>query len=201
MSFFSPTPKAIEALKSCGAEVEEVALGWTSTTLTAASNYLGHIFGNMIGQYLPKHREDMTNYARSFAEFGRRTTADDLLASMEVLNEMYATLWPLLEKYNVFVCPTMAVPAMRADYDPGIENCQINGKTVHPIWGWTMTYPFNMMSRCPVMSVPSGKASNGVPTGLQIVGRTFDDVSVFRAAKAFEETQSGYGDAGHRPGI
>lgn len=48
--------------------------------------------------------------------------------------------------------------------------------------GWVMTYPFNIMSRCPVMSVPSHHAANGVPTGLQIVGRTYDDVSVFRAA-------------------
>ena len=49
-----------------------------------------------------------------------------------------------------------------------------------------MTYPFNMLSRCPVMSLPSGFASNGVPTGIQIVGRTFDDVSVFRTAAAYE---------------
>ena len=36
-----------------------------------------------------------------------------------------------------------------------------------------MTYPFNMLSRCPVLSVPSGHAENGVPTGIQIVGKTY----------------------------
>ena len=51
----------------------------------------------------------------------------------------------------------------------------INGVKVAPMIGWVMTYPFNIMSRCPVMSVPSGHAANGVPTGLQIVGRTYDD--------------------------
>ena len=183
------TRSALQAFRDTGAVVEEVDLGWSTTTLTAASNYLGHIFGNMVAAYLPRHREDMTNYARSFAEFGRKTTAADLLSSMEVLNEMYATLGPLLERYDVFVCPTMAVPAMAADYDPSIDRCEINGKSVHPVWGWTMTYPFNMMSRCPVMSVPSGRAANGVPTGLQIVGRTFDDVSVFRAAAALERAK------------
>jgi small subunit ribosomal protein S28e len=35
-----------------------------------------------------------------------------------------------------------------------------------------MTLPFNLFSRCPVISVPSGLAANGVPTGVQIVGRT-----------------------------
>jgi Asp-tRNA(Asn)/Glu-tRNA(Gln) amidotransferase A subunit family amidase len=37
-----------------------------------------------------------------------------------------------------------------------------------------------------VLSLPSGFASNGVPTGIQIVGRSYEDASVFRAATAFE---------------
>ena len=49
-----------------------------------------------------------------------------------------------------------------------------------------MTMAFNIASRCPVMSVPSGLSRDGVPTGLQIAGRTYDDVSVFNAAAAFE---------------
>jgi aspartyl-tRNA(Asn)/glutamyl-tRNA(Gln) amidotransferase subunit A len=54
---------------------------------------------------------------------------------------------------------------------------------------WILTYPFNMMSQCPVASIPSGMSSLGIPTGLQIVGRTFDDLSVFRAAAAFEDAR------------
>jgi len=53
-----------------------------------------------------------------------------------------------------------------------------------------MTYPFNMLSRCPVISVPSGFASNGVPTGIQIVARTYDVARVFKAAGAFEKAAS-----------
>ena len=64
---------------------------------------------------------------------------------------------------------------------------------------WCMTYPFNMLSRCPVMSVPSGRAANGVPTGIQLVGRTYDDISVFRAAKAFESAQPWMDERSRRP--
>ena len=64
-----------------------------------------------------------------------------------------------------------------------------------------MTYPFNMMSRCPVMSVPSGFAKNGVPTGVQIVGRTFDDVSVFRVAADLERVRPMYGSKAQRPNL
>ena len=179
----------------------EVDLGWTPTTLTAASNYLGHIFGNSLAALLPRHREEMTNYARSFAQFGQTTTATDFLASMDVLNEMYATLGPILEKHNALICPTMPLPAVPADYDPGVDQCQINGVDVHPVWGWTMTYPFSMLSRCPVMRVPSGFAKNGVPTGVQIVGRTFDDVSVFRVAADLERVRPMYRSKAQRPNL
>jgi aspartyl-tRNA(Asn)/glutamyl-tRNA(Gln) amidotransferase subunit A len=49
-----------------------------------------------------------------------------------------------------------------------------------------MTIPFNIASRCPVLNVPSGFAATGVPTGLQLVGRTFDDEVPFRLGAALE---------------
>jgi Asp-tRNA(Asn)/Glu-tRNA(Gln) amidotransferase A subunit family amidase len=52
-----------------------------------------------------------------------------------------------------------------------------------------MTIPFNVLSPCPVLAVPSGVASNGVPTGVQIVARTFDDVSAFRIGAALEHVR------------
>ena len=45
-----------------------------------------------------------------------------------------------------------------------LTHVSINGKQVDPALGWVMTTPFNMMSRCPVLTVPSGRASSGVPT-------------------------------------
>ncbi len=64
-----------------------------------------------------------------------------------------------------------------------------------------MTVPFNVCSRCPVMSVPSGRATNGVPTGMQIVGRTYDDVSVFRAAAAYERVRPWLDTPARRPAL
>ena len=51
------------------------------------------------------------------------------------------------------------------------------------------------------MNVPSGFGSNGVPTGLQIVGRTFDHVSVFRAAAAFERARPWLDAPARRPSL
>ena len=49
-----------------------------------------------------------------------------------------------------------------------------------------MTMPFNMLSACPVLAVPSGFAANGGPTGVQVVARTYDDAAAFRVGAAVE---------------
>ena len=51
---------------------------------------------------------------------------------------------------------------------------------------WTMANPFNMLGRLPVISVPSGFASNKVPTGIQIISRSYSDNLVFQAAYNYE---------------
>jgi amidase len=134
----------------------------------------------------------MTSYARAFAEEASGSTADAFLDATTVAGEMYRPLATVLERCNVFVCPTNALAAVPADLDPTSTEVRINGSSVDPVLGWVMTYPFNMLSRCPVMSVPSGRAETGVPIGIQIVGRSFDDVSVFRAAAAYEEAVGGF---------
>lgn len=55
-----------------------------------------------------------------------------------------------------------------------------------------MTLPFNMLSRCPVLALPSGRAKNGVLTGIQIVGRTYCDGDVFQAGMAYESAVGGW---------
>ena len=62
-----------------------------------------------------------------------------------------------------------------------------------------MTLPFNLFSRCPVLAMPSGLAGNGVPTGVQVVGRTYEDVSVFRVGAAIEAAGFGFGSPDWRP--
>jgi amidase len=103
----------------------------------------------------------------------------------------------------VLVCPTTALPAVPADFDQSKDKLKINGRPLSNVsLGWVMTTPFNTMSRCPVVSMPSGRAKNGIPTGIQIVGRTYCDADVFRAALAYETAQGPwFTDAAHRPAL
>ena len=176
----------MEVFRTLGAEVVEVEVGWSNKVLAGAMAHLTHIFGAYISEHYTRHRFDMSNYARAFASQSRRAHADDFMTALTIAGEMYQTFGPMLEKHNLFVCPTTAVPAVRAEHDPSSDKITVNGRDVDPMLGWVMTYPFNILSRCPVLSVPSGLSKDGIPTGIQLVGNTYDDISVFRAAVALE---------------
>lgn len=181
--------RVLEYLVEQGSTVSEVALGWGQHCHAAAMNYLGHIFGVYIARLLDEHRDQLTNYARQFGEQGSRVGAEAYLQSLETAGEMYRTLGPILEQHQVLICPTLAIPAAKAELDPTVDTVYVNNKQVEPVLGWCLTYPFNTMSRCPVMSMPSGLAANGVPTGVQVVGRTYDDVRVFQMCAALERAE------------
>ena len=150
------TEAALDVFRDLGCTVEAVDLGWSWQVLSVAMTHLGYLFGNSMVKYLARHRYDMTNYARAFAEFARTTTAEAFFDAMVFADEMYATLGPVLERYNVLVCPTTALAAVPADHDSTREPVEINGLEVEPMLGWVMTYPFNVMSRYPVISCALG---------------------------------------------
>jgi amidase len=143
------------------------------------------LFWALAGDLLPQWHNELDPFVVKILKNGSGHSLKRFYDMHRVKFEMYEKLAPILEQYDVLICPTAAVPSVKAERtneDPLV----INGKNVPPYTGWFMTYPFNLLSQCPVMSVPSGFADTGVPTGLQIVGRTFDDMSVFKVAAAFE---------------
>ncbi|MDU8928803.1 amidase [Alisedimentitalea sp. MJ-SS2] len=194
------TLAAADTFRALGATVEEVDIGWGPEVPKACLAYLTHLFGGALSMELEEHGDKMTTYCRALAEKSLDSTAQDFVASLQTAGEAYMKLGPLLQDYDCLICPTNALPAVRADFDQSVETIEINGVEVDPSLGWVMTTPFNMMSRCPVISVPSGFAANGVPTGLQIVGPAYRDEIVFQAALSFEAAQGGwFNESGTRP--
>jgi amidase/aspartyl-tRNA(Asn)/glutamyl-tRNA(Gln) amidotransferase subunit A len=68
----------------------------------------------------------------------------------------------------------------------------INGETVDPLIGWCMTYPINYTGH-PAISVPAGFTAQGLPVGLQFIGRRHADESVLAMAARFERMQPWFG--------
>ena len=96
------------------------------------------------------------------------------------------------EKYDLLVTPTATTPA----FEHGIlYPSTIAGVKVDRHASSVFTYPFNVTGQ-PAISVPCGFTRAGLPVGLQIVGRRNDDVTVLRAAAAFEAARPW---AGRRP--
>ena len=89
------------------------------------------------------------------------------------------------ETYDLLLTPTVACPP----FPVGLDNpTEIAGKAVDPYAWIPFTYPLNLTGQ-PAASVPCGLTKDGLPIGLQIVGRRFDDAGVLCAAAAFERAR------------
>lgn len=120
--------------------------------------------------------------------------------SAMVTGKMYEEIGPILEKYDLFICPTNALPAIKADIDIVNDRVIINGKEQECAdFAWCMSHPFNMLGKLPVLSVPSGFSSNQVPTGIQIISRSYSDELVFQGGYNYEIVDPWLNNAKNRP--
>ncbi len=180
------TAAIVEQAKELGAEVEQIAFPWDQSCDEAVMAYLDILWGQHIRRLVPDHRDKMTAYALKTAEHSEQYGMEDFVRSLEKAVEVYEAFAGQMKPFDAFICPTNGVPAVAADHDSWNEDFRINDVAVNGEYGWVLTHPFNMLSRCPAMSVPSGKAANGVPTGVQIVGKPYDEPAVFNVAAALE---------------
>lgn len=187
------TMAALDVLRSLGCTVNEVNLGWTAEIDSDVLHWFNAMdFCRQTVQWKKTHGLLMTDYALKTAELVEKTDIDDVRKVWARAHLMYQTLGPILAEHDVLISPTVNVPAVSAEHDPFDPEFRVNGKKADAEGGWVMTPQFNMLHNCPVMSVPSGFAPSGIPTGIQIVGRTFDDATVFKTALAYEKAVGGW---------
>lgn len=173
------TLHAAQLLRDQGAIVEEVQLGWDMRLAKVYTDIclfsLGTDLYEMIKDVPP---EQVSDYVRDMAQRGLSVTSKDYLQSWKVMGELHEALQQVYDHYDVLLCPTVARNDLPAEGKPNIhDDLMKNG----------LTYPFNVFSRHPVLAVPSGIASNHVPTGVQIVGRSFCEETVLRVGAALEK--------------
>ena len=191
------TEQTIAALNDAGAGVEQVTLGWTEEVKRLGMIHYAHYYGD--SDFFEQHRDLLCDYSVYYAEQKSNRVAEDYSAVVEITAKMYETLGPILARSDAFICPTVAVPSIPAAMRPH-EIFEIDGRPVDADFGWCMTYPFNMLGQLPVLAVPSGISTSGVPTGVQIVARPFDDARVFRVARGLEQVRGWGYDAPSRLG-
>ncbi|HSR12581.1 MAG TPA: amidase family protein, partial [Thermodesulfobacteriota bacterium] len=98
--------------------------------------------------------------------------------------EIYHRVRRFFEKYDLLLTPTVAVPPFPQEW---IYPKEINGRPMKNYLEWLiLTYAITITG-APAISVPCGFTAEGLPVGLQIVGRRLEETTVLKAAAAFEE--------------
>jgi aspartyl-tRNA(Asn)/glutamyl-tRNA(Gln) amidotransferase subunit A len=127
-----------------------------------------------------KHAAEITPHILDFIR--RPWTAEELTDAVIQLKAVNNKMWRLMQSYDLLLTPTLAVPPF-ALHTQGPE--KIDGRIVAPFQWLAFTFPLNMTGQ-PAATVPAGWTDDGLPVGLQIIGRHLDDPLVLRASAAFE---------------
>jgi len=120
---------------------------------------------------------------QALVEMGRLVSAVDYLKAEQVRMVMAEEFKRLFNQVDVIVTPTEPLTAWKH----GHESLAVSGNEESVLAAsWRLTYPFNLTG-LPAISVPCGFDSAGMPIGLQVAGRPFDETTVLRCAGAVEK--------------
>jgi hypothetical protein len=112
-------------------------------------------------------------------------TGESLLATWLGRDELREKVLLQMREHPVLICPTAAIPA----FHHGEREWQVEGKTVKYLDAWSYCEWFNLLG-FPAVVVPMGRSAEGLPIGVQIVGRPWEE-EVVLAIAAILETECG----------
>ena len=176
---------AAEALLRAGFQVEpfqpagleEARRLWHKFFVTA---------GGMLLRPMFKGREaDLSPILKQFLDWSAAEpalTGETLLDAWVRRDAARAQFFAQMQRYPILLCPVAAVPAFRH----GERSWQVEGKTVNYLDAWSYTEFFNLLGN-PAAVVPVGRSPEGLPIGVQIVGRPWEEEQVLSVAAALEK--------------
>ena len=175
---------AIRDLEKHGAVVREVSLPHLSDSLQAATDIslAEATHGHQAAGFFPADAADYSKEVRQRLEAGEKITAMQYLAGMDVRKRLLAEFDAAFREVDAVVTPTAPVPAPLI----GADNVPVDGEQigVRPALVG-MCRPANFTG-LPAISVPCGFTREGLPVGLQLIGRAFDEATLLRIAHAYE---------------
>jgi aspartyl-tRNA(Asn)/glutamyl-tRNA(Gln) amidotransferase subunit A len=132
---------------------------------------------------LETHRERMSTHLVNFLK--TPWTAKDFTHALMVRKAVNNKMWRFMQNYHLLLTPTLAVPPFALGIQGPVE---IDGRAVADTQWLAFTFQFNMTGQ-PAATVPAGFTDDGLPVGLQIIGRHLDDAVVLKASAAFEQVR------------
>jgi amidase len=154
------------------AELNEVVLGTRGLSMVA-----------LHADRLPRWRDRMQPGLVWNIEQGLALSAREIARAERLRTVLWERVRRFMERYDLLVLPTAAVKPFPVEQPYPTE---IDGKPLENYTQWFfLTYAISVTG-LPVVSVPAGFTADGLPVGIQIVGRRRQEAAVLRAAAAFE---------------
>jgi amidase len=111
----------------------------------------------------------------------------DITRDHQMRTEIYDAIQGVFAGHDLLVTPTLAdVAVQNTDDGNTVGPRQVNGVDVDPLIGWCMTY-FTNFSGHPSASIPAGLTKEGLPVGMQLIGKRYADAAVLTASAVFEQ--------------
>jgi aspartyl-tRNA(Asn)/glutamyl-tRNA(Gln) amidotransferase subunit A len=173
--------EALELFRTLGAEVLDVESGFTREQVISAWRLVNVESRLLHAPYLEQTPESYSEELRAIL-LQPLPEPLDLAAAYRASYDIKEAVRRVLETVDVLVAPTTMRPASRIGEDPvEIEGIKLSTGAAFA----SLTMPFNIAG-VPAISLPCGLSAEGLPIGLQIAGRPFDEPTVLRAAHAYE---------------
>ncbi|MFP6583131.1 MAG: amidase family protein, partial [Candidatus Hydrogenedentota bacterium] len=180
--------EGVKAFEELGCELTEATPDFSD----ARKIFQGVQFVEAVGgeyQFLnPDGTSDMTEDLTRFITKRKDMLARDYMAALTRRDALYLRVHTFFQNYDLFLTPTMAIPPFKHPKTMAEYPHEVNGIEVSSTGWQPFTYPFNLTGQ-PAATVPCGFSEAGLPIGLQIVGRRFEDLLVMQAAAQYESVK------------
>ncbi len=175
---------AVRSMEKRGATVKEVSLPHLKESRDAATDIslAEALHVHEAAGYFPARAADYGEEVRRRIESGAKVPATRYLAGFDVRKRLLAEFAAALQSVDAIVAPTVPVPAPPI----GAESVRIDGEEIDTrrlLVGHSRPANFTGL---PAISVPCGFTRDGLPVGLQLIGRAFDEATLLRIAFAYE---------------
>lgn len=175
---------AAEVLRRAGFEVEEFRPEGLEDARIIWKKFFVKVGGMLIGPMFRGRESDRSPILKQFLEWSAaepELSGEALLEAWIQRDVLRANFLAQMRKYPILLCPAAAVPAFRH----GERSWMIDGKTVQYLEAWSYTEWFNLLGN-PAAVVPVSRSAEGLPIGVQIVGRPWEEEQVLSVAAALE---------------
>jgi len=167
---------ALPVLEDQGALIEEIELPHIEDAFKAGTLTIVCEGVTYHADHLKTRPNAFSPQCRADLELGRLYKATDYIQAQRLRRHLMDAVAEIMAPIDALVMPTSPITATPAEGDP----------LGHPVYRVRNTIPFNFLS-LPALSIPAGFSSQGLPIGLQIVGKAFDEAGILKIAHAYEQ--------------